>query len=108
MAGLFLFVWLVPAGWGAFSGWWRAARPALNVTAFLSDIAIALMTAAAPIFMFHMVWVGAVMEMTGGLSALGSWAWYWSWLTALIWFPLMVIAYIWRALKIRNAEARKA
>jgi len=35
--------------------------------------------------------------MTGGLSALGAWAWYWSWLTALVWFPLMVIAYIIRA-----------
>lgn len=108
MAALFLIVWLIPAAWGAFSGYWRAARPALNVPDFATDIGIALMTAAAPIFMFHMVWVGAVMEMTGGLSALGSWAWYWSWLTALIWFPCMVIAYIWRALKIRNAEREQS
>lgn len=102
MAGLFAIVWLIPALWGAFSGHWRAARPALNLSEFGTDIGIATMTAAAPIFMFHMVWVGAVMEMTGGLSALGSWAWYWSWLTALVWFPCMVIAYIWRALKIKR------
>ncbi|MEM9583562.1 MAG: hypothetical protein AAGA08_10645 [Pseudomonadota bacterium] len=102
MAALFLIVWIIPAAWGAFSGYWRAARPALNLGDFSKDIGIALMTAAAPIFMFHMVWVGAFMEMTGGLSALGSWAWYWSWLTALIWFPLMVIAYIWRAMKIKR------
>lgn len=104
MAALFIFVWLLPAAWGAFSGYWRAARPALTLSEFSTDIGIATMTAAAPIFMFHMVWVGAFMEMTGGLSALGSWAWYWAWVTALMWFPLMVIAYIWRAMKIRNAE----
>ncbi len=102
MAALFFFVWLVPALWGGYSGWWRAKRPALNFAEFGTDIGIALMTAAAPIFMFHMVWAGAFMEMTGGLSALGSWAWYWSWLTALIWFPCMVIAYIIRAMKIKK------
>ncbi len=107
MAALFIIVWLIPAAWGAYSGYWRAARPALNLGEFATDIGVALMTAAAPIFMFHMVWVGAFMEMTGGLSALGSWAWYWSWLTALVWFPLMVIAYIIRAMKLRK-EARDA
>lgn len=103
MAALFLFVWIIPAAWGGWSGYWRAARPALSPSEFAADIGVALMTAAAPIFMFHMVWVGAVMEMSGGLSALGAWAWYWSWLTALVWGPLMVIAYIWRALRIKRA-----
>jgi len=56
MAALFLLVWLIPAAWGGFSGYWRAARPALNASDFATDIGIATMTAAAPIFMFHMVW----------------------------------------------------
>jgi len=107
MAPLFIIVWLIPAAWGAFSGWWRAARPAVNVSDFVTDIGIASMTAALPIFMFHMAWLGAIMELDGGVSKLGPWAWYWSWVTALLWFPLMVIAYIIRAMRLKK-DAREA
>ncbi|MCY4179801.1 MAG: hypothetical protein OXC60_09845 [Litoreibacter sp.] len=104
MVSLFAAVWLIPALWGAVSGYWRGGRPALNVTDFAKDIGIAALTAAVPIYMFHMVWAGAFMNVTGGYNALGSWASYWTALTALIWFPLMVIAYIIRATRIKNAD----
>jgi hypothetical protein len=102
MTTLFLIIWIVPAAWGAFSGYWRGARPALTVADFATDIGIAAMTAAAPIFMFHIAWVAAMMEMTGRFAELAAWAWYWSWLTALVWVPLMVIAYIWRAVRVKK------
>jgi hypothetical protein len=102
MAKLFLFVWLLPAVWGAFCGWWRAARPALSLSEFAKDIGVAMVTAGLPIFMFHMVWLGAFMEVTGGASKLGAWSSYWTGLTALVWFPLLVIAYIIRATKLKK------
>jgi hypothetical protein len=102
MAKLFLVVWLLPALWGAFCGWWRAARPAVSLRGFARDIGVAVVTAALPIFMFHMVWLGAFMEVTGGASKLGAWSSYWSALTALLWFPLLVIAYIIRATKLKK------
>lgn len=107
MAALFVIVWLVPALWGAFAGWWRAARPALSPKDFLRDIGVALITAAIPIFMFHMVWVAAFREAVGAFSSVGWSASYWTFVTGVIWVPLMVIAYIWRAMKIRNADAGK-
>lgn len=101
MIGLALINWLVPAVIALATGLWYGRRPASSAGEFARDVAYMLMTAAPLVFMFHMLWLGAVMMADGGISALGAWAWYWSWLTALIWGPVMVISYIIKAKRVQ-------
>ena len=96
--------WLLPIFAAAGLGLWQAARPALTPSEFGKDIFTALLFAGALIFMFHMVWIGAAMMSGTGIDGLGYQAWGWTWLTATIWIPALVISYIIRAMRIRNAE----
>lgn len=102
MIALALISWLVPLVIGLATGLWYGRSPASSPGEFSRDVAYMLMTAAPLVFMFHMLWLGAVMMSDGGIAALGSWAWYWSWLTALLWGPSMVIAYIVTAKRMRR------
>ena len=102
MLTLALLSWIIPALIGIASGYLQARAPATTPADFGKDFVYMLMMAAPVIFIFHMLWLASVMMADGGVTSLGRWAWYWSWLTALIWVPCMVISYIIRAMRARR------
>ncbi|RLJ60696.1 hypothetical protein BCF46_0899 [Litoreibacter meonggei] len=55
------------------------------------------MLATPLVFVFHMIWLRAIMEADGGVQALGYWSLYWTGLTAITWAPFMLICYIVRS-----------
>ncbi len=95
--------WLAPMLIGLAMGLWFAKRPATSPAEFGMAMVYCIIWAGAGIFAVHMLWLGAVMMNDGGVAALGSWAWYWTWITAMVWVPIMVIAYIVRAKRVLNS-----
>ncbi|MEM9432456.1 MAG: hypothetical protein AAGA12_00935 [Pseudomonadota bacterium] len=89
--------WVGPMIIACFVGLWMGKRPASSAAEFGTAMMFATLWCAMAVFMLHMIWLGALMMSDGGIAQLGSWAWYWTWVTGFIWVPIMVIAYILRA-----------
>ena len=97
MIWLAIITWAVPVLIAGVTGYWHGRRPAHSLSEFATDTAYMAMLATPLVFVFHMVWLRAIMEADGGVEALGRWSLYWTGLTAIIWGPFMVICYIVRS-----------
>ena len=94
MIWLAAITWIVPVLIAGIIGYWHGRRPAHSLREFAMDTVYMAMLASPLVFMFHMVWLRAIMTADGGVEALGTWSLYWTGLTALIWGPFMVVCYI--------------
>ena len=98
-----IIAWTLPAALALLVGWWRGRELIETPRRFFREIGIALLWTLAGVFAIHMVWLGAVMTSMGGIESLGAWSLSWTFTTAVFWFPVMVIALAFRALKTRKA-----
>ncbi|WP_298257867.1 hypothetical protein [uncultured Litoreibacter sp.] len=96
-------IWLAVATWGlpvllaGAAGYWHGRRPAQTLREFATDVGYMLMMVSPVVFIFHIIWLRAVMVAEGGVQGLGYWSMYWTALTAVIWLPFMVVCYILRS-----------
>lgn len=103
MIGTILAAWLLPVLIGTAFGMWTAQRPANTPGEFVKDVCTAILFAGCAIFMLQMILIGALMTgFQGGISGLGAEAWRWTFFTGLFWVPGLVIAYIVKAMRIRE------
>lgn len=103
MIAVMFTAWLLPVLIGIWLGMWQAKRPAMTPGELFKDLGTAILFAGCIIFLIQMVLVGALMMgLEGGMSGLGSASWRMTFLTAALWLPCLVIAYVVRAMKERR------
>ena len=96
--------WLLPMALGVAVGWWQGKEVGEKPGQFFRRLGIAALWTALGTFAIHALWLGALMESTGGIQSLPAWALSWTALTALFWFPVMCISLVIRARR-RRREA---
>lgn len=74
-----------------------------DLGSFAKGAGFALAWGVAAVFLWHAVWLGALMTAAGGNEGLVRNAALWTVQTAPIWVPALVITYVLRAMKARAA-----
>ena len=105
MIGIAAYTWLMPVAVALFTGAWAGWRHEVaGPRALLRLVSLTALVAATVVYAGHMLWLAALVRAAAAEESVAVWSLYWTGFTALIWFPVMVIALL-GAATIRRRQA---
>jgi hypothetical protein len=97
--GLTAYVWLMPIVVAAFVGLWAGWRSDVTAPAGLfRTLGFTALVVAAVVYAGQMLWLAALVNSAQSMDSVALWSGKLTVATAMLWLPIMVIAFLGAAL----------